>query len=151
VACCDEWFLYDNFYEWLHSQENFEKWLNNDNWAVDKDILIKGNKIYSPETCCLVPMSINSLFVKTEKTRGDYPVGVNYDKSSNKYRAQCNNLLTGKRKHLGLFKTPEEAFKAYKIYKENVIKQIAKIEYMSGNITKECYEAMMNYEVEIDD
>ena len=28
VTCCEEWLLYENFYEWLHSQENFDKWLN---------------------------------------------------------------------------------------------------------------------------
>lgn len=151
VICCNKWFLYEDFYEWLHSQKNFDKWFNGDNWAIDKDILIKGNKLYSPETCCLVPQHVNSLFVKTEKTRGNYPVGVNYDKSSNKYRAQCSNLLTGERKHLGLFKTPEQAFQAYKEYKEAIIKQVAQIEYNKGNITQQCKNAMLNYIVEITD
>ena len=41
VTCCEEWLLYENFYEWLHSQENFEQWLSNDDWSVDKDILVK--------------------------------------------------------------------------------------------------------------
>ena len=49
------------------------------------------------------------------------------------------------------YSTPERAFQAYKSYKEDVIKQVAEVEYRVGNITKECYEAMMNYEVEIDD
>lgn len=53
VTCCEEWLYYPNFYEWLHSQKNFDKWLNGERWAIDKDILIKGNKIYSPEACCL--------------------------------------------------------------------------------------------------
>ena len=63
VTCCEDWLLFENFYEWLHSQKNFDKWLNGERWAVDKDILVKGNKIYSPETCCLVPCNINSLFI----------------------------------------------------------------------------------------
>ena len=46
VDCCEEWFLFENFYEWLHSQENFEKWLNGNRWHLDKDILIKKNKIF---------------------------------------------------------------------------------------------------------
>ena len=47
VNCCDEWLLYENFYEWLHNQENFDRWLNGEKWTIDKDILVKGNKIYS--------------------------------------------------------------------------------------------------------
>ena len=69
VVICDEWLLYENYYEWLHSQENFDQWYNGTHWHVDKDILIKGNKVYSPETCCLVPDYVNTLFLKTEKTR----------------------------------------------------------------------------------
>ena len=63
VTCCEEWLYYPNFYEWLHSQENFNKWSSLKLSAIDKDILIKGNKIYSPDTCCLVPSNVNSLFV----------------------------------------------------------------------------------------
>lgn len=48
--------------------------------------------------------------------------------------------------------TPEQAFYfGYKPYKETIIKQVAQEEYDKGNITEKCYEAMMNYEVEIDD
>ena len=150
VTCCDEWLLYENFYEWLHEQENFDKWVNLYLSALDKDILIKGNKIYSPETCFLVPENINSLFTKRQNHRGNCPIGVCYDKNKNKYGAQCNNH-NGKIQHLGYYDTPEEAFQAYKVYKENLIKQIAQEEYDKGNITKKCYDAMMNYEVEITD
>ena len=67
VTCCEEWLLYENFYEWLHEQENFNKWLKNDEWAIDKDILIKGNKVYSPNACCLVPQNVNMLFAKKKE------------------------------------------------------------------------------------
>lgn len=150
VTCCDEWLLYDNFYEWLHSQENFNKWYDNDGWNVDKDILVKGNKIYSPETCCLVPHNVNTLFVKNNKDRGGCPIRVYFYKKSNKFRAQISNKnqLNG----LGYYLTLEDAFYlGYKPYKENLIKQVAQEEYAKGNITKHCYDAMMNYEVEITD
>lgn len=39
----------------------------------------------------------------------------------------------------------------YKKHKEEIIKQVAEIGYKSGNITKQCYDAMMAYEVEITD
>lgn len=149
TTCCDEWLLYDNFYEWLHSQENFDKWLNGSRWAVDKDILVKGNKIYSPETCCLVPMNINSFFSSHGNKLYDMPAGI--DMVKGKFLVRCCNPITNNRERLGLYKTLEEAFCVYKQRKEDIIKQLAQKEFDSGNITKECYNAMMNYEVEITD
>ena len=149
VTCCSEWLYYDNFYKWIHSQSNFLKWHDEDRWAVDKDILVKGNKIYSPETCCLVPQNVNCLFLKREAERGQLPIGVK--NKGNKFEANCMNPFTGKRNFIGLYKTPIEAFDAYKDYKENLIKQIAEIEYNNGNITDNCYNAMMSYIVEIND
>lgn len=152
VTCCREWLLFENFYEWLHSQENFEKWHDNDRWCIDKDILIKGNKIYSPETCCLVPNNVNVLFTKCDKARGKLPIGV--CKNGSGFQAWCSNrcIDTKQPNSLGTYNTPEEAFYlGYKPYKESYIKQMAKIEFDKGNITKKCYEAMMNYEVEITD
>ena len=150
IKCCNEWLYFPNFYEWLHSQENFDKWLSGDNWGVDKDILLKDNKIYAPEFCCLIPRHVNNLFTKTNAKRGSYPVGVYFKKQMNKYCAHISNNKL-KQKHLGYFNTPEEAFQAYKSAKESYIKQIAQEEYDKGNITKQCYEAMMCYQVEIDD
>lgn len=147
AICCEEWLLYENFYEWLHSQENFDKWRDNYDWHLDKDIIIKGNKIYSPETCCLVPQNVNKLFIKNDINRGNYPIGVS--KTEYGYGSYCNN--TDKQEFLGYYGTKERAFLAYKKRKEYLIKQAAKIEYENGNITKECYEAMLNYIVEIDD
>lgn len=149
VSCCNEWLNYENFYEWLHKQENFNKWLNGDKWSLDKDILLKDNKVYSPETCCLIPQNVNKLFTKRNANRGDLPIGVTRRKE--KYISQCDNPITNKKEHLGMYLVPERAFQAYKKQKENIIKQVAEIEYKSGNITKQCYEAMMNYEVEITD
>ena len=149
VSICNEWLLFDNFYEWLHLQPNFKKWDINKRWAIDKDILVKGNKTYSPETCCIVPQNVNCLFLKREAERGLYPIGVRYTDSG--FVAKCHNPFTNKGEDLGSYSTPEKAFYVYKDYKEDIIKQVANIEYNAGNITKACYEAMMNYEVEIDD
>ena len=150
VSMCDEWLLFDNFYEWLHCQPNFDKWYNNKRWAIDKDILIKRNKLYSPETCCLVPQNVNCLFLKREAERGQYPIGVHYTKDG--FVARCRNPFTDKNEELGHYSTSEKAFYlGYKPYKENIIKRVAQIEYDNGNITKKCYESMMKYEVEIDD
>ena len=149
VSCCEEWLLYDNFYEWLHKQGNFEKWYDGERWNLDKDILTKGNKLYSPDTCCLVPQNVNTLFEKKENQRGKYPIGVTKTKTG--YCAQCSNPYNKSIRWIGVYSTPEYAFNAYKEYKENLIKQVAQIEYDKGNITKQCYEAMINYKVEITD
>lgn len=154
VTVCDEWLYYPNFYEWLHSQDNFDKWIISNDWAIEKDIIIKNNKIYSPDTCCLVPQYVNNLFCKHDISRGDLPIGISYEKRSNMYIARVSKTQN-KRKyvlHIGRYPTPEDAFYlGYKPYKEAYIKKVAQEEYALGNITKRCYEAMMNYQVEITD
>lgn len=153
VTCCNEWLLFENFYEWLHNQENFDKWLNGERfeWCLDKDIICKGNKNYSPNTCCLVPNTVNTLFVKCNATRGKLPIGVAFDSKSGLYMARCHNPFERKLKTIGRYSTIEEAFYAYKNYKENIIKKIANIEYTKGNITEKCYNGMLSYKVEITD
>lgn len=147
---CEELLYFSNFYEWLHSQENFDKWLNLKYSAIDKDILVKGNKIYSPETCCLVPNNVNVLFIKSDATRGNFPIGVSFNKEKGQFIVRCNN---GNSKMVTVGETLDsvKGFYMYKEYKENVIKQVAQEEYNKGNITKRCYDAMMSYEVEITD
>ena len=146
VDCCNEWLNFENFKNWMEQEENFNKILTEE-FHLDKDIVSKGNKFYCPELCCLVPQKINKLFTKRDTERGIYPIGV--CKKNQKYQARCN--ANGKNKYLGVFDSIEEAFLAYKNYKENIIKQIAQEEYYKGNITQKCYEAMMTYRVEITD
>ena len=150
VTCCKEWLLFDNFYDWLHSQENFDNWFNGDKWTVDKDILKKHNKVYCSENCCLVSNKVNCLFERNKFSRNNLPIGVCYHKESNKYQANCKNS-EGKNIYLGIYEDVYDAFNAYKIQKEKIIKQVAKKEYEKGNIIEKCYKAMINYEVEIYD
>lgn len=153
ATCCDEWLYFDNFFEWVIGQENY-KVLSEGNitYVPDKDILVKGNKHYSPETVCLVPQYVNTLFIKRGNDRGIYPIGVRLDKGARhkKYVAQCNNPF-GNRPIVNRFYTVEEAFNSYKQAKEGVIQTMAKREYEKGTISAKCYEAMMNYQVEITD
>ena len=149
ASICNEWLLFENFADWLCSQPNYDKWLNSERWALDKDILVKRNKVYSPKTCCLVPQNVNCLFLKRESQRGNYLIGVRY--SSDGFMASCHNPFTNKNEIIGCYSTSEKAFAAYKNYKKDIIKRVAEIEYNKGNITKQCYEAMINYVVEIDD
>lgn len=121
--------------------------------CLDKDILIKGNKIYSSDNCVFVPKSINNLFTKKDVNRGNYPIGVSWHKKSEKYQAQCNIFDTEDNKyaykHLGCYNTPKEAFQVYKETKEENIKQV--VNYYKDRIPKKLYDAMMGYKVEITD
>lgn len=147
---CDEWLNFQNFAKWYY--KNYYE-IDGEQMHLDKDILCKSNKIYSPETCCLVPERINTLFVKCDKVRGEYPIGVNYCKDSNKLKVRCCVYENGKTKriYLGCFplNRPFQAFIAYKKFKENYIKQVAD-EY-KNLIPNKLYEAMYVYEVEIND
>ena len=130
---------YCDFKKWY--EDNYYETKFGDKMCLDKDILIKNNKLYSPKTCIIVPERINLLFIY--KSKNGLPCGVGYDKSRKKYRAQMNN------KFLGRFDTPEEAFYSYKEAKEKEIKKVAD-EY-KDDIPQKLYEAMYSYEVEITD
>ena len=137
IGCrvCDEWLRYSNFKKWFDG--NYV-----DGYQLDKDILVKDNKIYSPDTCCFVPKRINSLFVKSYKQR-NLPAGV--WKSKNQYLAKfvCGDIVH----YLGLFKTIDEASAAYKKDKEKVIKEFAQEYYDKGLIDVKIYDAMLNYKI----
>lgn len=151
VTCCDEWLSFWNFCDWLRSQENYNVWKELKWSSIDKDIFRKGNKIYSPENCFLVPVNVNNLFVKHDALRGEHPIGVYYDKDVKKYKSFCTNPFIEKIVTIGSYNTEKEAFESYKEYKEALIKKIADIEYEKGTITEKCKNAMYRYVVEIND
>jgi hypothetical protein len=147
VTVCDEWLNYQTFAQWY--TDNYYE-IKGERMEIDKDILIKGNKIYSPSTCCIVPHNINLLFIKNDRLRGNLPIGVNYHKNENKYIAQCHILESKYNITLGRFDTPEDAFYlGYKPFKENYIKQVAN--QYKDKIPQKLYNAMYNYIVEITD
>ena len=135
----DNFRYFPYFKDWCNNQIGF----GNKGWQLDKDILVKGNKVYGEDTCCFVPPAINGLLIKSNKTRGNFALGVDYEKSVKKFRARCGN------KHLGLFNTELEAFYAYKQAKETYIKEVAN--KWKDQIDPRVYNALMKYEVEITD
>lgn len=137
---CDEWHYFSNFLSWF--KDNYIK-----GYALDKDILVKGNKMYSPETCCFVPIEINSLLTNRRNHRGN-ALGT-FKTKNGTFQAHCS--MRGKIVHLGTFKTEKDAFAAYKQAKESHIKEVAQKYYDDGKITKRVYDALMKYEVEITD
>ena len=153
---CEEWHNFQNFAKWFY--ENYYE-CNDEQMQLDKDILIKGNKIYSPNTCILVPKRINSLFTKSDASRGEYPIGVYYrfkkvEQYEYHYLEVCCSVIENGKKKSKVLKTlplnkPFQAFSIYKQFKEKYIKQIAD-EYKEL-IPQKLYEALYKWEVEIND
>ena len=136
--------FYEYFYEWCNKQVGFR----NSGWQLDKDLLIKGNKVYSENTCVFIPTEINTVLIKSDKIRGKHLIGVYYHKRDKAFMAQVSKNKGGS-EYLGSFNTELEAFKAYKTAKESFIKEQAN--KWKGEIDERAYDALMNYEVEITD
>ena len=140
----DNFLSYAFFYDWCHNQIGFGKVDDKGrSWCLDKDLLFVGNKTYSESTCVFVPQEINTFFIDSGNARGEYPIGVYFNKASGKFQARC--AVNGKQQHLGLFNTPEEAFAVYKPFKENLCKQLA-LKWQS-EIDERLFNAMMKWSV----
>jgi hypothetical protein len=136
----ERWHNFQVFAEWM--EINYKQ-TKVGQWELDKDILVKGNKVYSPETCCFVPKEVNLIFNRRYILRGKYPIGVSLHRQSNKFKARMGKV------YLGLFNTERLAFQAYKTAKEQYIKEIA--DKWKDQIDPRVYQALINYQVEITD
>ena len=114
---CGEWLLFSNFKGWMEKQD----WQGKE---LDKDILVQGNKIYSPELCIFVTTKINKLLNTQLSKRGKYKIGVSFCKRSGKFVSRCRDG-NGNNASLGYFPTELEAHKAYKEFKYKLIADIA--------------------------
>jgi hypothetical protein len=116
ASVCDEWKYFMNFRSWMMAQDWRDK-------QLDKDIIVPGNKHYSPETCAFVDQRINTLLLDRAAGRGKYPIGASYDKILKKYCAVMS--MNGKSRNLGCFDTPEEASLVYRKEKSRYVRHIA--------------------------
>lgn len=140
IGCsvCLEWLDFQVFAEWLTTNDFYI-----DKYQLDKDILFSGNKVYSPETCVLIPQEINKLLTDRRNHRGEHPLGVFWKTASGKYVSQIN--IDGKRKHLGYFDCPHEAHLAYVVEKEAQVKVVAN--RWKGCMEDSAYQALMDWTV----
>jgi len=109
---CNDWLTFSIFKSWVETQE----WEGKE---LDKDLLVRGNKCYSPETCIFVSQAINILLNNKLDNRGKFAIGVCFNITQNKYVARCS--VDGKSHYLGIFITEEEASQTYLQYKKEVI------------------------------
>ena len=144
----DERFLcLQDFGKWY--EENYYE-IQGDRMCLDKDILIKNNKIYSPDTCIFVPHRINVLFTKNNINRGNLPIGVTRT-GHNHFVASCYTIdhNAPKNNYLGTYDNALDAFIAYKNFKEDYIKKVA--DDYRKLIPDKLYKAMYNYTISIRD
>lgn len=113
---CTEWLTFSNFRAWMEIQD----WKGK---QLDKDLLIKGNKIYSADTCVFVTQRVNSLLNTQKATRGAHALGVSWKRAMGKFQAQCS--VGSVCKALGYYLTEEEAHQAYIHFKKELIITIA--------------------------
>ena len=123
---CTEWKYFSKFKAWCDTQTIRA------GYCLDKDLKIRGNKIYSPDFCTYVPMSFNLFMGTVSAKRGDYPLGVCWNEATNKFLARvATNGMPRKTKsaakHLGYFTCPFEAHRAW---------QLGKIEVGEYNLRK---------------
>ena len=129
---CDEWHNYQKFREWYDT--NYYQ-VGTERMHVDKDILYKNNRVYSPETCLIVPQRINMLFMKKPNKYG-YPNGIK-PRAKGRFEAKYNN------EHLGVFDTIEEASIAHDKAKKKAVTEVAN-EY-KDKIPDKVYQALINW------
>lgn len=142
----DNFKYFPYFKSWCNNQVGFNKFSSDGlPYTLDKDILVKGNKVYSEDTCCFVPHKINTLLTKCNSSRGGNLIGVYHNKTKNIFTASL--CIDMKQKFLGNFKTEVEAFLAYKVAKEAYIKEITKS--YENQISERVYNSLMSYSVDI--
>lgn len=138
VGCsvCEEWHNFQNFAEWYTREDEYGK-----GYHLDKDVLVNGNKIYSPKTCCLIPAEINCFFSSIKDESRELPTGVTKTKNGT-FKVKMSSM--GKKKYLGTYKTLEEASYVYSNAKGIRAKELA-LENL-GNIRYKVFLAIMNWE-----
>lgn len=132
-----------------HTFSNFKLWMEKQDWQgkqLDKDILFPGNKLYSPETCVFVDRRINSFIIESNKIRGQWPIGVSFNKRNGKYQSSCKDIFTGKNRYLGLHETPEQAHQAWLAFKLEQAKILAS-QQTDKRVAKALVERYENYKI----
>lgn len=116
ATICDEWCEYSNFKRW------FDENCKDESWQVDKDLKFFGNKEYSPDKCLMIPRSLNLALISVGGKNGFLP-GVSFSQKRNKFRARCNDQITGKQSDK-YFENEVDAFIWWREQKTNILLSI---------------------------
>jgi hypothetical protein len=132
--------------EWLRFS-NFRSWMEKQDWEckqLDKDLLFSGNKVYSEETCVFVSGAVNSFTTDCGASRGEWPIGVYWNKGAGKFMSQCRNPLTKKQEYLGLFTSEKEAHQAW-LKRKLYLAHLLAAEQTDSRVAKALIERYTNY------
>ncbi|KAF1026167.1 MAG: hypothetical protein GAK29_01429 [Acinetobacter bereziniae] len=139
---------FKSFYEFVSKMKGFNSIDSSGSfYQLDKDLLKRGNKLYSRDNICFVPSEINNFLLNCSVARGRYPIGVCLHTDGIRFRSQIKSM--GKKRHIGLFDNEHDAFVAYKIEKEKYAKYLADKWFES--IDYKAYEALIRFVVDIND
>lgn len=117
----EKWLTFSNFRRWMEYQDYEGK-------QLDKDLLFEGNKVYSVETCVFVSPLVNTFTNDRGAARGEWLIGVYWDKASKSFLARCSNPFTGKRERLGCFTSEQQAHNAWRKRKLELAHELAAIQ-----------------------
>lgn len=138
-SVCDEWKEFASFRKWFLDNLYI---VPGQRMEIDKDLLVKGNRVYSPETCCFLPRNINHAITILKNGKTNLPPGVSYTKYKETFEAKIDTEYVKAKKR---FYTKEEAFKWYKTMKEYSIKMMA--EEYKEYLPEKIYNALMRFEI----
>ena len=132
-----------------HTFSVFKGWMEKQDWKgkqLDKDLLFEGNKIYSEDTCVFVSGVVNSFTTDCGSARGEWMIGVYWNRGANKFRSRCRNPFTKKLEHLGYFTSELEAHKAWLKRKLELACELAEIQ-TDETVAKALINRYTNYKV----
>ena len=117
----DEWLTFSVFKNWMEKQDWQDK-------QLDKDLLLEGNKVYGAETCVFVSGMVNNFTVDSGANRGEWSIGVYWNKRYGKFISKCSNPFAKKQEHLGYFTCEHEAHQAWLKRKLELTHELAAIQ-----------------------
>ena len=133
----EEWERFSNFRGWMVLQD----WEGKD---LDKDLLFEGNKVYSVDTCVFVSRMVNSFTIDCGAVRGEWMIGVYWNKRANKFKSQCSNPFTKEREYLGYFTCELEAHEAW-LERKLELAHLLAAEQTDERVAKALIERYTNY------
>lgn len=135
-SVCEEWLTFSNFRNWFF--DNYR-----DGMQLDKDIIVPGNKVYSPETCCFVPQEVNKLFKGHSRSSG---ISAGVRKQNRRYVAE---FRADGRTYKASFPDLNQAQEFYRRHRSERLKAIGESYLAKGMITDRIYNAIIKYGLEL--
>jgi hypothetical protein len=128
----EKWYNFQTFAKWY--EENYIE-----DFHIDKDILVKGNKCYGPDTCCFVPQEINNLFYSNNNSHELFGVRQIDEK---RYRPRMR--FNGDEKYLGTYTNLTDAIDVYVNSKIDYVTAIAN--KWKHKLSEKVYNTLINYD-----